>query len=212
MTDRGRALIELNTATFLYGFVGFFGKAITLAPYEIVFWRTALAASLLFFVGRQLAGHSRIRNKRDLLIFLAIAVFVTLQSVLFYHSVKISTVAIALITFYIYPILMVFLESRFFEEKLKPFDFVSAVLVFIGIGYIPSEFDLSSEIFQGIIFGVSAGVMIPFIILIRKKFLIGKYTSWDISAYEMGLVSLILLPFMLFNESLSHIPSPVISG
>ena len=207
MTNRGRALFELNTATFLYGFVGLLGKAITFAPYEIVFWRTALAGSTLFLVGRRLKGHTRIRNKRDFLIFLAIAVLIALQSVLFYHSVKISTVAIALISIYTYPIWMVFLEGWFFGEKLKPFDFISAVLVFVGICYIPSEFDFSSKNFQGIILGVSAGVMIPFIILTRKKFLIGKYTSWDISAYEMGLVSLILLPFMVFSESLHDIPS-----
>jgi drug/metabolite transporter (DMT)-like permease len=207
MTSRTKALVELNIATFLYGFVGLFGKAITLVPYEIVFWRTTLAAFLLFFVGRRLKSHSKIRNKRDFLVFFAIAVFTTLQSVLFYHSLKISTIAIALITIYTYPIWMVFLESWFLREKLKLLDFASAVLVFFGLSYITPEFDLSNEVFKGTILGVSAGVMIPLIILTRKRFLVNKYTSWDISAYEMGLISLILLPFMAFGGSFNYIPS-----
>ena len=102
---------------------------------------------------------------------------------------------------------MVFLESWFFNLRLRALDFVSAVAVLVGIYYLAPEFDLSDATSQGIIYGVAAGAMIPFIVLIRKKRIIDNYNSWDISAYEMGIAGLILFPFVLYDGSLFHMPS-----
>ena len=207
MVDRNRALIELNLATFVFGFVGPLGKVIPLAPLPITFWRAVSAALFLHFLGRRLAGHSRIRSKKDLIVFLAIAVLISLQSVLFFKSVQTSTVAIAAITVYTYPILMVFLESWFFGRRIRPLDIGSAIIVLVGIFYMTPEHDLSNANFQGVVFGVLAGLTIPFIILMRKKFLVGRYTSWDITSYEFGLVSLILLPFVALTKHMSYPPT-----
>ena len=103
---------------------------------------------------------------------------------------------------------MVFLESWFFGGRIKLLDVGSAIIVLAGIFYIAPEHDLSNAIFQGVVFGVLAGVTIPFIILTRKRFLVGRYTSWDITAYEFGFVSLILLPFIALTKNLSYPPNP----
>ena len=208
MTGRTRALVQLNVATLMFGFVGPLGKALSPGPLPITFWRAAAATLLLFLVGRRLEGHSTIRSKKDLLTFLAIAVFISLQSILFFKSVQVSTVAIAVITIYTYPILMVFLERFYFGGRIRLPDVGSAILVLIGIFFITPEVSLSNTKFQGVILGISAGVTIPLIILTRKKFLVGRYNSWDISAYEIGLVGLILLPFMTLGGNFAHLPSP----
>ena len=69
------------------------------------------------------------------------------------------------------------------------------------------EFDLSNDMARGVVFGVLAGMMIPMIILTRKRFLIDSYNSWDISAYEMAFVAFILVPVMLFSEHLFEVPT-----
>jgi drug/metabolite transporter (DMT)-like permease len=206
MTSKVRALVELNIATFLFGFVGFFGKSITLPSNEIVFWRSLLAAVPLYLVGRHLASRSRIRTWGDFLAFLAIAVLIALQTFFFFESVKVSTVAIALITVYTYPVAMVFLEGWFNKERIQFLDFISALLVVVGVSHITPELDPSSSIFKGVGLGLCAGLMVPVIILTRKKYLVGHYSSWDITTYEMGLVTCILLPFMLSGDRLFQIP------
>lgn len=190
----------------MYGFTGLLGKAVALEPYEITFWRTFLAAVVLLVIGKRLKDHSAVQSRQDFFTFLAIAGLLAVHWVLFFRSVQVSTVATALVGTYTYPILMVFLESRFFRIQLRLAEFISAVAVVFGIYYLTPGFDLSNETFQGVVYGVCAGMMIPFIILIRKKRIIHKYNSWDISAYEMGLVSLLLLPFMLYEERLFHYP------
>ena len=208
MTRSTRSLVEVHVATLLYGFIGSFGKAVDLNPHQIVFWRTSLAALVLLAIARRLQSHTLVKNWADLATFTAIAGLLAVHWVLFFKSIKVSTVAIGLVTTYTYPVLMVFLESWFFNLKLRVLDFVSAVAVLVGIYYLAPEFDLSDATFQGVIYGVAAGAVIPFIVLIRKKRIIDNYNSWDISAYEMGIVGLILLPFMLYNGSLVHMPSP----
>ena len=207
MTRNSRALVEVHVATLLYGFIGPFGKAVDLNPHQIVFWRTSLAAVVLLVIARRLKSHTTVKNWADLATFTAIAGLLAVHWVLFFKSIKVSTVAIGLVTTYTYPVLMVFLESWFFNLRLKALDFASAVAVLVGIYYLAPEFDLSDATFQGVIYGVAAGAMIPFIVLIRKKRIIDSYNSWDISAYEMGIAGLILLPFMLYDGSLFHMPS-----
>ena len=207
MTRSSRALIEVHVATLLYGFIGPFGKAVDLNPHQIVFWRTSLAAVVLLAIARRLKSHTLVKNWADLATFTAIAGLLAVHWVLFFKSIKVSTVAIGLVTTYTYPVLMVFLESWFFNLKLRALDFVSAVAVLVGIYYLAPEFDLSDATFQGVIYGVAAGAMIPFIVLIRKKRIIDNYNSWDISAYEMGIAGLILLPSMFYDGSLFHMPS-----
>ncbi|MYE55446.1 MAG: EamA family transporter [Chloroflexi bacterium] len=207
MTLSSRALVEVHVATLLYGFIGPFGKAVALNPHQIVFWRTSLAALVLLAIARRLKSHTLVKTWADLATFTAIAGLLAVHWVLFFKSIKVSTVAIGLVTTYTYPVLMVFLESWFFNLRLKALDFASAVAVLAGIYYLAPEFNLSDATFQGVIYGVTAGAMIPFIVLIRKKRVIDNYNSWDISAYEMGIAGLLLLPFMLYDGSLFHIPS-----
>ncbi len=207
MTRSSRALVEVHVAALLYGFIGPFGKAVDLNPHQIVFWRTSLAAVVLLAIARRLKSHTLVKNWADLATFTAIAGLLAVHWVLFFKSIKVSTVAIGLVTTYTYPVLMVFLESWFFNLRLRALDFASAVAVLVGIYYLAPEFDLSDATFQGVIYGVAAGAMIPFIVLIRKKRIIDNYNSWDISAYEMGIAGLILLPFMLDDARLFHVPS-----
>ncbi len=208
MTNRNRALLEINFATLLFGLVGPLGKAIALAPLQITFWRALCAALLLGIAGRRAAGHSRIRSRKDLLTFLAIASLIALQSICFLTSVQRSTVAIAVITLFTYPILMVFQESWYFGGKIRPLDVGSAILVLVGLYCITPERQLSNATFQGVVYGFLAGLTIPLIILTRKKLLVGRYASWDITAYEMGLASLILLPIMALTGGFGSVPDP----
>ena len=208
MTAKKKALLEINLATLLFGFIGPLAKVIPLSPLPITFWRAVCAALLLSLVGKRLGGRTRIRSRADLLIFLAIAVLISLQSLFFLRSIQVSTVAIALITLFTYPVLMVFLESWFFGGRIRLLDLGSAALVVVGVYFITPEHSFSDATFQGVVFGILAGFTIPLIILIRKKYLVGRYPSWNITAYEFSFVSLILLPFMILTGSFRAIPGP----
>ena len=132
MTRSSRALVEVHVAALLYGFIGPFGKAVDLNPHEIVFWRTSLAAVVLLAIARRLKSHTLVKNWADLATFTAIAGLLAVHWVLFFKSIKVSTVAIGLVTTYTYPVLMVFLESWFFNLRLRALDFASAVAVAVG--------------------------------------------------------------------------------
>lgn len=206
MSPGTRGLVEVHLATLMYGFVGPVGKAVDLDPYQIVFWRSTLAALLLLAVARRLESHSPIKSRADLATLTVIAGLLVVQWVFFFKSIKVSTIAIGLLTTYTYPVIMVFLESWFFKLRLRAFDFVSALAVLAGIYFLVPEFDLSDATFQGVIYGVTGGAMIPLIVLIRKKRIIGNYNSWDLSAYESGIAGLILIPFMLHDAHLFRMP------
>ena len=206
MSPGTRGLVEVHLATLMYGFVGPVGKAVDLDPFQIVFWRSTLAAVILLVVARRLESHSPIRTWADLATLTVIAGLLVMQWGFFFKSIKVSTIAIGLLTTYTYPVFMVFLESWFFKLRLRALDFASAAAVLVGIYFLVPEFDLADATFQGVIYGVTGGAMIPLIVLIRKKRIIGNYNSWDLSAYESGIAGLILIPFMLHDAHLFRMP------
>lgn len=212
MTDESRALMKVNAATLLLALAGPLGKAIHLTPLVISFGRTAFAGCLLYVVGSRMRGHSRIQTRRDFLIFLGLACLVALQSMLFFTSVQVSTVAIALVTLFTYPVVMVFAESWVYGLRLRAQDLVSAALVLVGVVCLAPGLDPGSAAFQGVLCGLGAGLTIPIIILTHKKCLVDRYTSWDILAYEMTMASLILLPFVLTTARPEDMPALVDLG
>ena len=116
-----------------------FGKA-DLNPHQIVFWRTSLAAVVLLAIARRLKNHAPVKNWMDLATFtddrwIACCSLGALLQV----DTQVSTVAIGLVTTYTYPVLMVFLESWFFNLRLRALDFASAVAVLVGIYYLAPE-------------------------------------------------------------------------
>ena len=132
MEIRTRSLLEIHIAVLLFGLTGLFGKFLNLpAPFIVlgrVFFAT-VALGIVFIIKRV---NIRLRSKKDYCVIFMLGALLAFHWSAFYQSVKVSTVAIALLTFSAYPIFVTFFEPIMFHEKLKKLDIVFAFIMFLG--------------------------------------------------------------------------------
>lgn len=197
-------LLELHTAVFLFGLSGLLGKIMTLHPVIIVIGRTLFAAATLFILLRLSKRRIRIRSKRQTGILVFTGVLLGFHWMAFFQSIKVSSVAVGLITFSTFPLFVTFMEPYVFRERFHLFDLFTATLVFSGLLLVIPEFDFSNHITQGAIWGILAGFSFAILSLVNRKY-VGSYPPTLIAFYQNLTATLVLLP-LAFLIDFSFLP------
>ncbi len=189
-----RGLLEIHIAVLFFGFAGLFGKFLAVPPALIVCGRTLFASIALAVALPLLKESVRINSSRDLFGFLMMGVILAVHWVTFFHSIQISTVAVGLLTFSTFPIFVTFIEPLFSRERIRRFDVVISVVVFLGLILVIPEFDLSNNITLGALWGTASGLTFAVLSILNRTF-VARYSALTIALYQDAVACLILLPF-----------------
>lgn len=195
MKHRFRGLLAIHLAVLLFGVSGLFGKFLDLSPSLIVFGRTFFASVALAIALAILKERIKFKRRKDLLGFLLMGGILAIHWVTFFHSIQISTVAIGLLTFSSFPIFVTFLEPFFFQERIRAFDVVISIVVFIGLVLVIPEFDLANNLTLGVFWGTVSGFTFALLSVLNRQF-VANYPALTISLYQDAVACLILLPFV----------------
>lgn len=198
MSDKSKAILGVNVATLLFGFTGLFGKIFSFSPVLIVSGRTFFASITLmiviltkghkFFDGT-FAEYFRYARQGFLLSVVLVAS---------YKSIQISTVAIGNLAYAAFPVFVVFTESFFFKEKLKWGDFMSAILVILGVSFMIPKFELGNSVTHGVLLGLLSGFSLAFLFVVRRKSMKEAKSSLVVTFYEQFFCFLFLLPLVIY--------------
>lgn len=199
MDVRTRNLIEIHLSVVLFGLTGLFGKFISLpAPY-IVLGRVFFASVSmgLYFLFRK--KDVRLARAADYAAIAAVGAVLALHWTAFYLSVKLSTVAIGVLTFAAYPIFVTFLEPFFFREKLRGADVLAAFVMFGGVLLVVPRLGAGQGMTAGMIWGMVSSVSYAVMSLLNRKF-VSRYEGSVVAFYEQGTAALMMLPLLLFER------------
>ncbi len=196
MKKRTKNLIELHVSVFLFGFSALFGKFISLSPVVIVFGRTFVAAIISYLILKALKKTHKLNKKSDYLFLCSIGALFAVHWFTFFKSVQVSSVAIAVLTFSIYPVFVTFLEPYFYKEKIRMFDIFISFLTLLGVFLIIPNFELADNITQGALWGLAAGLTCAFLAIACKKGL-EKHSALVILFYQNLTAAIVSFPFML---------------
>lgn len=122
-------------------------------------------------------------------------VILAVHWVTLFHSIQISTVAIGLLTFSSFPIFVTFLEPIFFGERLRAFDILISLAVFLGLVLVIPEFDLSNNFTLGVLWGTFSGFTFAVLSILNRKF-VANYSALTVTLYQAAVACLILLSFV----------------
>jgi drug/metabolite transporter (DMT)-like permease len=188
-----KALIQLHSAVFLWGFTGVLGRVITLDQTWLVWYRlliTAVSLWVLYFF----LGKIRKLPFRSILFISAIGFLQALHWVGFYGSIKYSNVTIALTTLSTTALLTSLIEPLLLKKRI---DLVEIFLGMFAIAGILVIYNTHIEFSIGIIIGLISALLTVIVSVLNKK-IIDDYKSEQITLYQLtgGFVTLsILLPF-----------------
>ncbi|MBI3591154.1 MAG: EamA family transporter [Candidatus Melainabacteria bacterium] len=196
MKKQSRSLIEIHIAVFLFGFSALFGKLITLSPTAIVFGRTSFATLALLIFLLYSKQNFKLKSKKDFLFLFSVGFIYAFHWYSFFKSVQISNVAIAVLTFSTYPIFVTFLEPYFFNEKIRTFDIISALVTLFGVLLVVPKFELTNNFTQGALWGIAAGFSCA-LLAIACKVSVAKYSSIVVSFYQNLATAIISIPLII---------------
>ncbi|WP_028584354.1 DMT family transporter [Desulfogranum mediterraneum] len=214
MDNRFQGLLAIHLAVLLFGVAGLFGKLLELGPGLIVFGRTLFAALGLLLVLPLLKIDIRIRQGRDIGGFVLMGAILALHWVTFFHAIQVSTVAIGLLTFSSFPIFVTFLEPLFFRERLRFFEVMVSLVVFLGLVLVVPEFDLANDLTRGAFWGMISGLTFALLSILNRKF-VGRYPALTVALYQDAVACLLLLPFVggaIFGITMAELGQLVILG
>lgn len=198
MDTRKRNIIEIHIAVVLFGLSGLFGKSIGLPALHIVLGRVFFATLSLGAVILIKKENIRLKNAKEYIVMAVLGLLTAIHFITFFKSVQLSTVAIAMLTFSAYPVLVTFCEPFVYNEKLKLIDIIIAITTFIGVCMIVPEFSLENEMTMGMVWGIGGCLSFAAVSLLNRNFA-SNYGGLTINFYEQAVSLLALLPLLFFE-------------
>ncbi len=194
MDSKAKSLTEVHLAVFLFGVAGLFGKLLFLPAAIIVLGRVFFSSLFLGLLILYLKQSIRLNKKQDYYYLTIMGLVLAVHWSAFFQSIQLSTVAIGLLTFATFPIFVTFLEPLFFKEKLQTVDVLVALITFGGVAFVIPKFELGSQVFQGVLFGLVSGFTYAILSILNRKFA-QAYPSTVIAFYEQMVAMFALIPF-----------------
>ena len=111
----------------------------------------------------------------------------------YFISLKLSSVAIGMLSVFTYPIITAFLEPLMLNIKFKKSNLLLGLMVLTGIYFLVPEFSLKNDEFKAIGFGVFSALCYS----IRNIYMKSKSTEYEgsiLMVYQLIIVSVLLSP------------------
>ena len=192
--QRRKALVAVHLAVLLFGLSGLFAKLLSLSPLVIVFGRTAWA-SLALVLMLTIRGQLHLPHVRDRHLLLVSGAILAAHWFAFFESIRVSSVAVGLVTFSSFPLFVTFLEPFFFKAPLQRQDLASAALVVGGLLLVVPTYSFANQVTLGAFWGICSGASFAVLALMNRRFSL-RNSALAIAAVQNSLATLILLPFV----------------
>ncbi|TAD93847.1 MAG: DMT family transporter [Bacteroidetes bacterium] len=202
-----KALISLHIAILLAGITAILGKLISLAEGPLVWWRLAIAASVLW-LWQMLSPRNALPGRAGFVAkAMAVGGVVGLHWLCFFGSVKYANVSIALVCFS---------SAGFFSALFEPlvarrkFSLAEVGLGLMSMAGIALIFHFDAQYKTGIILGVASGALAALFSIFNKQ-LVAHAPGLQLTRYTITgafLVVSAVLPWYLAVQHQRFWPQP----
>lgn len=174
----------------MLGMTGLFGKWISLSAFAIVCGRAGFAAGFL--------GCICMTTQKDKLrinpVILLNGCLLAIHWIAFYYSIQISTVTIGLLSFSVFPIFLVVIDSLIMKVfRYKDILLVALTVTGIIILLLPDIYGEIQSIY-GLFVGLFGAFIYAIITLLNSRY-IKSYSASRLSFWQNAVAFVILIPF-----------------
>jgi drug/metabolite transporter (DMT)-like permease len=199
--ELNKNLVILHFTVFIWGFTGILGTLITIAAVNLVWYRVLIAGLSLFLYFK----FNKKAFKVNVGTFLRLAftgVLVGAHWILFFASIKLSTVAVTLVCLSSITLFTAVFEPIITKKPISKLEILSGLLIITGITLI---FKFETQYTKGIIVGLLSAVCASLFSIINSKH-IQKNEAPVIAFYELSgaffWITVYLLLVHGFNSSM----------
>ena len=191
-------LVQLNFAVLIISTSGTLGRYIDLSVPMIIFLRAFIGGSFLYIFCKWKKLSFKINAKDYNTIFFS-GVLMGMHWITYFISLKLSSVAIGMLSVFTYPIITSFLEPIMLNSKFKKSNLLLGLMVLIGIYFLAPEISMKNDQFIAVGFGVFSALCYS-IRNIYMKAMSSKYEGSILMVYQLIIVSVLLSPVFYFYD------------
>ncbi len=193
-------LLWLTVATIFISTSGALGKYIEMPTPVVIWWRSAFAALFLFLFCRYKKVNLKINSKKDRSTFILSSILLGAHWITYFYALKLSNVAIGMISLFTFPVFTAILEPFFTKVKFDPIHILLGLMVLLGIYILAPEFSLESAQLQGILLGLLSALCYALRTLILKQH-VANYNTTMLMFYQVSILAIVLIPALFFMDS-----------
>ena len=187
-------------ATLLISTSGALGRYIDMPTPVIIWWRCSIATLFLWLYLRFQKINLSLKSRQHGLVFVLSALLLGAHWLTYFYALKMTNVAIGMLTLFTFPIITAFLEPLFFKTKLDRVHVFLGGLVLIGIYFLVPEFDFEGDEFLGVCLGLISAVFYALRNLLIKPHT-KTYNGTVIMCYQVGILSIVLIPVLFLMDT-----------
>jgi len=195
----------LVLGAFLVSTSGPLGKYISLPSEAIIWFRSSIAMVFLYAYSKIKKTSLKIKDKKHIKPFIIGGVFTAIHWITYFYALKMSNVAIGMLSLFTFPVIITFLEPIVFKTKFSTISILFGVLVLLGVYILSPDFDIKKSEVQGLLFGLLSALCYCFRTLILKKYA-GEYNGITLMFFQVLVITVFLLPVLFFMD-ISSLPS-----
>ena len=191
-------LVQLNFAVLIISTSGTLGRYIELSVPVIIFLRAFIGGSFLYIFCKWKKLSFKINTKDYKTIFFS-GVLMGMHWITYFISLKLSSVAIGMLSVFTYPIITSFLEPIMLNSKFKKSNLLLGLMVLIGIYFLAPEISMKNDQFIAVGFGVFSALCYS----IRNIYMKAKSSEYEgsiLMVYQLIIVSVLLSPVFYFYD------------
>ena len=194
-------LIILHFTVFIWGFTGILGQLISISAVSLVWYRVLIASVSLFLYFKVNKTALKLSRKTFLQLIFTGAL-VGGHWILFFASIKLSNVPVALVCLSSITLFTAIFEPVINKKKISKLEILAGLLIIIGIATI---FKFESRYTKGIEAGLLSAVCASLFSIINSR-QVKKYDAPVIAFYELSGALLWITIYLLltggFNQSM----------
>lgn len=193
-------LSNLILAALLISTSGVLGKYIAM-PSEVIIWfRSAFAMIFLYSFCRYKKISLTIIDVKTHVPLIISSLFTAAHWVTYFYALKLSNVALGMLSLYTFPVITTLLEPVFLKSKFNIMHLVLGLMVLFGVSILTPEFTLESSDVKGILFGLFSAICYSIRMLILKKH-VQHYHGSMLMLYQTTIITIVLFPVLFFMDS-----------
>lgn len=165
----------------------------------IIFFRSLIAFLLLFLIIRVSKKSFQITDtKKRNFVFLS-GVLLAAHWIAYFISLQLSSVALAMLSMFVYPVITVVLEPFYLKKRFRPIQIPVALLALAGIYILMPAFDINNDNTLGVLMGLLSAFFYAARNLLLKK----HATTEDglvVILHQLLVVVILTTPFLFFQQ------------
>ncbi len=186
------------TAMLVFGTVGLFVRATPLPSVEIALYRAGIALGVLCLI-MSFTGRFRAipAMGTKVWLFALSGVIMAVNWITLFEAIRFTSIALATLSYYLAPTLMVLASVLILKERITPFQVVCFVLSTLGLVLMLGVSGGSGDDLKGILLALGSAVLYATVVMINKA--AGEADGIARTFVQFLVAVMVLVPFIVLS-------------